>query len=165
MKKLIALMLLLGWGAVQAAPVTWTLNDVTFDDGGNATGYFDYDVDTNQFTNINISSATTSWPNDGDYAPPVSSAGNAASLSVLAGGGFGTVIELTLIFDSNLTNAGGAIALSTSSWEEERDFGSGFVIRSRTLTEGAVSAIPIPAAVWLFGSGLGLLGWFRRKAA
>jgi hypothetical protein len=27
-----------------------------------------------------------------------------------------------------------------------------------------VSSIPIPAAVWLFGSGLGLLGWFRRKA-
>ena len=25
------------------------------------------------------------------------------------------------------------------------------------------SVVPIPAAVWLFGSSLGLLGWLRRK--
>jgi hypothetical protein len=25
------------------------------------------------------------------------------------------------------------------------------------------NTVPIPAAVWLFGSGLGLLGWFKRR--
>ena len=28
----------------------------------------------------------------------------------------------------------------------------------------AYSVVPIPAAVWLFGSGLGMLGWMRRKS-
>ena len=27
-----------------------------------------------------------------------------------------------------------------------------------------VAAVPIPAAVWLFASGFGLLGWFRKRA-
>jgi T5SS/PEP-CTERM-associated repeat protein len=27
----------------------------------------------------------------------------------------------------------------------------------------SVTAVPVPGAVWLFGSGLGLLGWFRRR--
>jgi hypothetical protein len=32
------------------------------------------------------------------------------------------------------------------------------------ITSNSVSVVPIPAAVYLFASGLGLLGWFRRRA-
>jgi len=33
------------------------------------------------------------------------------------------------------------------------------------LGDFAFAAIPVPGAVWLFGSALGLLGWLRRRAA
>jgi hypothetical protein len=41
----------------------------------------------------------------------------------------------------------------------------GFGTRQSTIRSGltVIGSVPIPAAVWLFGSGLGLLGWFRRR--
>jgi len=48
------------------------------------------------------------------------------------------------------------------------DYGSGGqgYFRNTGITGNfKITVIPVPAAVWLFGSGLGLLGWFRRKAA
>ncbi len=37
-----------------AAPVKWTLVDVTFSDGGTASGSFMYDADTNVFSAVDI---------------------------------------------------------------------------------------------------------------
>jgi hypothetical protein len=39
-----------------------------------------------------------------------------------------------------------------------------FVQKKLSLTVTAVSTVPVPAAVWLFGSALGLFGFMRRKA-
>ena len=36
-------------------------------------------------------------------------------------------------------------------------------IAGGAITATAWSVVPLPAAVWLFGSGLGLLGWLRRR--
>jgi hypothetical protein len=39
------------------------------------------------------------------------------------------------------------------------EFGSNFVAMGL-----ATTTVPVPAAVWMFGSALGLLGWIRRRA-
>jgi hypothetical protein len=41
---------------------------------------------------------------------------------------------------------------------------SDFVGGGYNISFAGLHSIPIPAAVWLFGSGLGLLGWFRRRS-
>ncbi|MGI9309171.1 MAG: VPLPA-CTERM sorting domain-containing protein [Gammaproteobacteria bacterium] len=43
-----------------------------------------------------------------------------------------------------------------------RDWGTG---TNYSAGQGSFSAVPIPAAAWLFGSALAGLGWLRRKQA
>lgn len=54
----------------------------------------------------------------------------------------------------------------TLSWQSLTDSGpkAGFIARIEL--SGTASPVPLPAAVWLFGSGLlGLIGIARKKAA
>jgi hypothetical protein len=60
---LLAAFALCQWSAPAfALPIQWTLVGVTFSDGATAFGTFVYDADTNEYTDINITTTTASRP-------------------------------------------------------------------------------------------------------
>ena len=151
-KTLIFVSILACWN-VEAATVTWTLDNVELSGGSVfASGSFDYDASSDIYSNINITST-------GTYNSFLN--GDAVYLDA-SGSYLGGLTIFNFNFDAALTDAGGTISTSV----EEVLFytlpsppvlltGSGFV---------TAPAVPIPAAVWLFGSGLiGLISIARRK--
>jgi len=182
---LAALLMMSGaWGA----SITWTLNNVTFDDGATAAGTFDYDATANFYSNINIS--VTGFVIQGEYGSlddtdpytyiPDTISDTDDSLLAFDDLDFTSAADdcdaeicirfTNMTFSSPLTGAGGFIPLQIGdgSLEVMTKLG-GSDLDVHSIVSGSVSAaavlIPIPAAVYLFGSALGLLGWSRRKAA
>jgi len=169
--RVITLVFLLITANTNAAPVTWTLNGVTFDDMGTASGSFVYNVDTNIYSDIAITTSGGTYFDDSQLYTLINPD------EIIDAKGLHLVAEsdpqyLTRAFNFNfasyLTNQGGTVLVATppppTAFETRcasdlcRSYFSG-----RRVTAGSISAVPIPAAVWLFGSGLGLLGWFRRR--
>ncbi|MGI9309504.1 MAG: VPLPA-CTERM sorting domain-containing protein [Gammaproteobacteria bacterium] len=95
-----------------------------------------------------------------------------------------TGMAMLMTFTSSLTNNGGATApvngiippdfsdLDRTEYGDCTSFGSCFIIGvydseldSLAYSGGTLqgAAVPLPAAVWLFGSALAGLGWMRRK--
>ncbi len=60
---------------------------------------------------------------------------------------------------STASIGGGSLVMQSSLWNT---LGSGGT--STGGVELVFNVVPVPAAVWLFGSALGLLGWVRRRA-
>ncbi len=163
------------------ASVTWTLQDVVFDSGATATGSFDFDADNfiNPYSGFDIT--ITGWEPDGIFGPQdvdpfVYTTGNASAsgysvVSFVDQNGGGLVCpaaactrRLTLWFDSPLTNEGGTVSLTFLDRSAEAMTALGYAV-NHSITSGTVTTVPVPGAVWLFGSALGLLGWIRRKTA
>jgi hypothetical protein len=154
-----------------AIPVKWTIHDAAFDNGETLSGSFVFDADTVTYSDIQI---TASWLTTESYTTITN--------TYYYGLGVGTWDPDTDEDNSNcqpecydlylgfypppyLTNDGGTVGFGSagtwysgydSEWDEiaYHEAVSGYVTSS---------AVPVPAAVWLFGSALAGLGWLRRK--
>ena len=160
--------------AVSATPVTWDV-DVSLSDGGHLFGSFTHDADFGTYTDILLETdmSGSAWLNGGEFTTFYGNAWGGTPLApefygtcgTVAGRGPGTC-HVVFFFAEELTNAGGVVAIDSS-----QDFAALEAIYEMDeyayLTSGTVtaSAVPIPAAVWLFGSALAGLGWMRRKQA
>lgn len=164
---------LLAASSANAVPVQWTLQDVLLDDGTSVAGSFVFDRDTFQTTNIDITTQ------DGPvYVGRHYGACNVANMVTSCGPVGIRVFEQALpdltdewVFslwtDGEMTNVGGTLILRT-------DFGGESVCLDadcnpssprRGIVEGSIvgQVVPVPGAVWLFGSALGAVAWLRRR--
>jgi hypothetical protein len=159
-----------------ATPVTWTLNGVTFSDDTTASGSFTYDADLNIYTNVEITTTFNDWP---DGAVPytfeyeVHDSGVISDTQLYVQDLYTLQTDPVLItksyallidFDQPLTNGGGEVALvgAIKDFQEYAEFSMTGGDQA-AIVAGTVTAVPVPAAIWLFGSALAGLGWMRRK--
>jgi hypothetical protein len=154
---------------VSANPIVWTLEGITFADGGTATGNFTYNAATDTYSNWNIS--VTAGPSFTAYTyQPVVDTGFLGIHSDLQvdfvafpPATSGRYIRLTFV--GPLTDAGGAITLRTDL--------SGYECNNcsvlRYITGGSVTtapaAVPEPSTLVLSASGVLIGGLIKRFAS
>jgi len=164
--------------SVQAETIRWTLQDVLLSDGQSATGSFDYDTDTSSVSNISLfTSGSASW--DATYFntsfETISDSYTCTYYSCFFAPENATtgsvILEIALAgawdrFDSPDTYD---IYRGNALWRCGTDCLGGIssVPPLAEVIDGSITGalVPVPAAVWLFGSALAGLGWLRRRVA
>ena len=166
--------------AAIAAPLTWTLNNAVFNDGGTVTGSFVWDAATYSFGDYSF---TVSGGDTATFTPFTYTNANASTDYMFTptynflydlfifgtdttNPAFGPRSRTLYILPSTtLTDAGGSVALDISS-----SLNGGecyYCDPSRPFVSGSLSAaaVPEPASWAMMVAGFGLVGAMRRRRA
>jgi len=162
-------MLLFAASCAQADVVTWTLHNVTFDDGGTASGFFTVDTTLDHLPHFDIvTTAGTTLKTPFEYTP--SSTVRAATGCSPCVGGDNNAIEiasgngrtLTWAFDGSIDKAGvRTIIANVNAPGETADFRDPSIVR--TVIGGHIAAVPEPSAVAFLGFAVALLILFPKR--
>ena len=178
--RIVLVLLMLAPVSAYAIPVNWTFDNAVFDDNGTIIGSFVYDADINDYSSFNITTTAGTSFGGTTYTDDTVIFGSAGTLffpdsttADLTGAS-----ALSLFFTGGLSNLGGTrnllilAGVSAGSREGTCDTSDcGSVTGFRGLESGSVigtpvSPVPVPAAVWLFGTALiGLVGFSKRRKA
>jgi len=158
-RLLAAALFFAGFTTCASADITWTLNDVTFDNGNEATGSFVTDNTALILEGFSIDVTGPGIPNSaftaelgiGTYLP---------GLVGFANSDFSKYISL--VFSPDLTSAGGTVPIA-SGYDCPSGFTCGTLITNDD-TEVVGVLTPEPSSLLLFGSGLiGVGVWMRLR--
>ncbi|MBW4684938.1 MAG: PEP-CTERM sorting domain-containing protein [Komarekiella atlantica HA4396-MV6] len=149
--------------SASAVTLTWTLNNVIFNDGGQALGSFNYDANTNILSNWNIS---VSGGNESTFPPltytPNNSETNIFDNVYLFGLNDDSLRQIRFEPISNLTNAGGTIPFNPASIFASECYNcSPF----RAFASGSLTAQAVPEPLTILGvsTAIGFGSYFKRE--